>query len=682
MNINTTQIAGSVSNWIDAILAVLGGKIPFDTNLVPFPENPIEFIMSLLKQVVGYDELVEFLSETVVYGIPLLESAMKISVIESLKDLFSCSINPILSEDIINQGVVLDLTTIDLMNIMNRCPLGSENGKYKLNGSFFYSDVEGFTIPEELEKCKDLNAVIWFVKNKAIDRVVWYGYQNQDTDHEILTRRNGASPGTMPSVKDGIITLEYVKKASELTDSMGNSPLHIQVPHDNCLHVFLGNAKGIAHEEVPSYQTIASHTSEFNALIENLQSVLADFKNEYANTGVIEEQAALQCSIEIVEGLLEAIDNGTPIQSLYPSLPIDNETNKRYINIGGVVVYLTEYTYAQTKNELAEENKQFKTDIRRVVTDYEYRTPQENYYYHKTLFEFNTDYIMSLKFFDPTVLISQIIDILTGCFTALLNLSFEELLIRNEVKKMLKNIIERQETTTVSDCFYTFTNDEYNIMVDKTEMERVGRYTGDEYGYGTKIDYNLIYSELDQVANSATLSEQVSAITRTVNTISQSIQPEGSNGFDLSVDFGFLNNLLSSLTLSMVFDIISPKIYMLMAINLKLMGKAPNFDITTFLEKFKTLLMNAIQSIVDELIAKMKEWLISLIKELVLRLADRLLTEQTQCYINLLMSCLRAYRRIFGNEDWNMTNVEYADIIPENGDVCGNNALTAVNNKC
>ena len=667
MSSKARQGVESVSSSINAMLSVLNGVTPLSVERTAsgysVTLNPFQFIMSLLQRVAGYDRIVEFLTELSVYGLPVLEDSLKIALVESLKDLFSCSVNPIIGESLINEGVVLDLSTIDLMGIMNRCPLGTDNEIFKTNGSFFYFDVDRFTIPEQLERCKDLNAVIWYVKHRAKDRTVWYGYDYQDAEHERLSTRVGKLAPTLPSEKDGVITMEYSEKASGLTDSVGN-PLSVQVPHGNCLHVFLGNTKGVTNENIPSYDEIADKTGDFKSLQDKLSAILANLEERMASVTEISEQAAIQCDIDVVNKILGAIDNGTPIASVLPNLPIDDETDRRFVTIDEVTIYMSEYTYSHTKDDLAEENKQYQQQLTQIINQYQYRTPEENYYYHKTLFEFNTDYVMSVKFFDSKVLAAQIVDIMTGCFGVSLNLSFEERLIRNEVEEMLQKVIENDETTTVSDCFFTFSNDEYNLLVDETEKERIGRYTKDDYAYGSTIDYDKIYEELNKVSSSATLSEQVSTFKHAINEISKTVKPEMYKETDeFSLNFSFLNNLLRSLTLSMVYNIISPKIYMLMAINLKIMGREPNFDLTGFIEYFKTLLLNLVKNITDNIMAQMRDWLVSLVKDLVQRLADRLLLEQAEYYMRLLMSCMRAFRLMWGNQDWNMADVEYADIV-------------------
>lgn len=669
MSTKSRQSAESVSNSINAMLSVLNGVTPLSVensvNGFSVTLNPFQFVVSILQRVAGYDRVVEFLTEIVAYGLPMLEDSMKIALINSLKDLFSCSVNPIIGETLINEGVVLDLSTVDLVNILEHCPLGVDNEFFKTNGSFFYFDVDRFSVPDQLERCKDLNAVIWYTKHRAIDRTVWYGYLHQDEEHETLLMQNGVSPGTFASEKNGIITMEYSEQYSGLKDSMGNPLKPNQCPASNCLHIFLGNTKGITSQTAPSYDEIAEKNENFLAFKASISSLLASLTARMLLTNDINEQADLQCEINITKAIKSAIDDGVPVNTIMPNLPIDEETDRRYITIGDVTIYLSEYTYTNTKFDIAEEKKQYNTELSQIVNQYQYRQPQENYYYGKTLFEFNTDYVMSVKFFDSKVLYAQIVDIMTGCFGISLNLSFEERLIRNEVEKMLQQIIENDNTTTVSDCFFTFNNDEYNLLIDKTEKERIGKYTGDTYAYGSTIDYDKIYEELNQVSNSATLSEQVSIFKHAINEISRTIKPEVYDDTDkYSLNFSFLNNLLRSLTLSIVYGIISPKIYILMAINLKILGRDPNFDVAGFIEYFKTMLINLIRSITDNILSQMNDWLISLTKELVQRLADRLLFEQAQYYMQLLMSCMRAFRIMWGNQDWNMADVEYADIVP------------------
>lgn len=677
MSNRSVQNAKSASASINAALSVLNGVTPStvesEGNGFSIRLNPFQFIIGLLQPIVGYDRIVNFLSELSVYGLPVIEDSVKITIVEALKGLFSCSINPVIGEELINNGVVLDLSKIDLLNIMNRCPLDNENSMQKIKGAFFYSGVDDMTIPDQLEGCSDLNAVIWFVKHRSNDRTVWYGYKTQGDEHELLTM------DTQPSAEHGVITMEYSENASQLKDSIGNE-MPTQVPHGNCLHVFIGNTKGVSESTTPypSSNEILEEVQDFRDVSNTLANVLGEIEIQSSETTDIAEKTALSCEASVVRKITNAIENGVPIEHVIPGMLTDDDTGKKFFTVGGKKITLSLNTYTKSKNDIANEMIELNERRRNYVENYSYREPSQNYYYHKTLFEFNTDYIMSVKFFDSKVLASQIVDILTGCFDFSLNISFEERLVRDEVEKMLSKIIETGDTT-VSDCFFSFSNDDYNLMVDKTERERMGEYTGDNSSYGSQINYNTIYEELNSISNSASLSEQVTTITHAMNTISRTIKPEiYTESKEYELNYEFLNNLLKGLTLSLVYNIISPKIYMLMAINLKILGRQPNFDLSTFLETFKSMIINVVRGISNKIMEEMREWLVSLVQDLVVRLEDRLLMEQAEYYIRLLSSCIRSCAFMFGGgtEDWNMADVEYADIY---SNTTGDNA---VNTNC
>ena len=659
-NIRARQSVDAVSATINAILSVLNGVTPVNipTGLsLSLSLNPFKFIMGLLQPIVGYDRIVDFITELLVYGLPVLEESMKIALVESLKDMFSCSVNPTIDERLINTGVVLDLKTIDLLNVMERCPLDTENTQAKVRGSFFYSDVDGFTVPDQLINCSDLNAVIWYVKHRAFDRTVWYGHDTQGNQHETLTLN------TMPSKEHGVITMEYSERASTLKDSQGNQ-MRIQVPHGNCLHVFLGNTKGIpaSGQEEPSSDDLNERTKEFRDLTVSVKEALELLDEEEANASTIDERSDIQCEKEVVDNFYQALRDGVSVSEVFPDMLVESDTGMRYFDVGGKRIRMSEYAYTHTRNDLVVENRQIAQQRQSVAEDYVYRSPEQNYYYNKTLFEFNTDYVMSVNFFDVKVIAAQIVNILTGCFDFTLNLSFEERLIRNEVEEMLTRILE-SEDVTVNDCFFSFSNDEYNLMVDETEKERLGRYTGTEYGYGSKIDFETIYAELDKVSESATKTEQVYYIAAAMNTISRTVTPEiYSEESEWAVNFEFLTSMLRGLTMAMVYSIVSPKIYLLMAINLKVMGRQPNFDLSAFIGNFKSLLISVIRGVTDRIMVEMKVWLMSLVKDLVMRLSDRLMFEQSEYYIRLLMRCIRAFKAYWGGQNWNMADVDYADI--------------------
>ena len=218
--------------------------------------NPFYYIVNILSKFASYDEIVNFLSSIIVYALPLIEASVKLKMLESLKDLFSCSVNPFITRQMILEGVVFDLRSVDLLNTLLFCPL--DTNTQKSLGKMFYSDTEDIQFPDELVGCPDFNAFLWYVKNRAIGRSVWYGSANQKGEHEVLTQ------DSKPRLKDGIVTLEYTPRSSGLKNCVGQ-PMSIQIPYNDCLHVFLGNTKELVDTSSLSFEEVNKKIEDFNS---------------------------------------------------------------------------------------------------------------------------------------------------------------------------------------------------------------------------------------------------------------------------------------------------------------------------------------------------------------------------------------------------------------------------------
>ena len=253
-------------------------------------------------------------------------------------------------------------------------------------------------------------------------------------------------------------------------------------------------------------------------------------------------------------------------------------------------------------------------------------------------------------------------------------MSIEERLIRKEVEEMITKVITTGDSA-VNDCFFSFSNDDWNTMMSDTENERLGLYTNDDYGYGMKIDYDRMLEQINSISESATEEEQISVINGAIMEISRAVSPND-NDSTVDVNFDFIDNILKNLCYVLVCSIVSPKMYILMSINLKLMGREANFDLHGFITSFKTMLVKLIRTIVDDMMEQLKQWLMSFVNELAKQLGEKLLKEQAEYYIRLMAQCVRCFNLFgLGTEDWNMANVQYADIYGTEDD-------EPINNKC
>jgi hypothetical protein len=130
---------------------------------------------------------------------------------------------------------------------------------------------------------------------------------------------------------------------------------------------------------------------------------------------------------------------------------------------------------------------------------------------------------MSLKLFDSKVVTAQLLDALTGCLSMDLHFSYEQLIIKNEVEKMVKAVIETDDAV-ISDCFFTFSNEEYDRLVKKAELMRQGLFTIDgEENTPIQIDAETILNSINNLSTAADKQEIQDIISGSLTEISKTI---------------------------------------------------------------------------------------------------------------------------------------------------------------
>ena len=115
---------------------------------------------------------------------------------------------------------------------------------------------------------------------------------------------------------------------------------------------------------------------------------------------------------------------------------------------------------------------------------------------NKTIFEFNFDYVNSLKLFDTKTLVSQIVNSVLGISSSIpINLSLEQIVFTEKIEQIVRDIIyaDDNEEDTSTNCFYTFSNEEYNTMLETAELKYNGQYqSGNENSDLISVDSDAI----------------------------------------------------------------------------------------------------------------------------------------------------------------------------------------------
>ena len=289
-----------------------------------------------------------------------------------------------------------------------------------------------------------------------------------------------------------------------------------------------------------------------------------------------------------------------------------------------------------------------------------------------TVYEFNYDFVMSTKLFDAKTVAYRILKLLKE-----FNLGVELSLSPSEAIKgeMIGSIINRilnSDQQEISDCFFSFSNDDFATMLNDAEEKRAKGYQFEDGSGVVSIDGDQIMEILNEFDDSASLEEQVDVINNAFM--------QGANAFkgvDSEVggyDFGmkFITNILQVLALAIFETIISPKMLLLFEVNRRIMGngskKYPTLE--ELLKQFSSLIASIIAAIMKSLITALFEFVMKFLTPILTKLQGMLLLEQLNAYkaliLKIIENCTFNFnfnykRKKIGT---NIDIVQYADIDP------------------
>ncbi len=609
--------------------------------------SPLSYLMMLFKSTKGYNYVIEIIARFIAYQLPIIEAAVKGILMSQLKDLLSCSVNPLISNDILENGIIFDVSEIDIADILKYSPFDKKIGHY------FYFGTEGAQIADDLIRSNDMDAFIWFIINKSNRRYTWKPLANRN-DKEFPNKDYEAKR----EKSDGIITLEYYENGLNCRNANGEN-INRQTPYNNTLHVFIGDVReNNGNQNVEKMITFEQNLNLENDKIKRLNN---NISNQEYNKTQVEEQRNL------LDDLLSSQKiNKDEYASQYKSLT--NKLNSINDKLNTYQNFLKKST--KTKQNLQLQIGQF--DLKKIGKSiFDGIKNNRNYYYHKTLIEFNIDYIMSLKLFDEKVLAAKLLDALTGFLTIDLALSYRQQLIKSEVKKMVDMIVDSDDLV-ISDCFFTFTNEDYDALSREAELRKAGLLSinGNQTS-AVKVDAESILSKLNQINENASKETIKTVIEGSLTEISKELSDTTyavTDHINAGLQLSFIENLLNNLAYILISAVISPKVYLLLLINLKIAGRETNFNLEQFIGSYKQMLANIIRAIRDKLLEYLVSQLMAIVGELVEDIAVKFHVEQAQYYAKLLKKLLDCFKRSDSGFDFNLDDVDYADILTSDGE--------------
>ena len=722
---NIQQVKNEALSIIDSAMTILNKFPDLDQTDVSLSFgsslNPLPFLMDLFKRTKGYNAVLNIVAKFISYELPIIEAGVKGVLIAKLKDIISCSVNPFFTKEILENGIVFNVEEIDIADVLRNSPFDTKVGKnfyFDVDGEedFTYNELTGLYTPynkplmtDDLIKCNDLNALIWYMINISSKRHVWkpkkyrkgaefrpdYPHSENDSASahmqemytiplqeleeafqggeitqetydkkvEELEKKWQKYQEKFNKLKkeDGIITLEFHKSPQSVKSAYGDD-YKLQTPYGNCLHVFIGDAREKEDAEIirtlrDSIENVQKQDKDiklFNKQLDKLDDKIQTIKDnkkqlrEQLNNG---ELTGKDYKKEIKKANRKIKNAEKTAKSLENLRQRAYETKQRF-----------QYTLGEIKNNLEETADVYFPFINSGKI--------RNYYYGKTLIQFNIDYITSLQLFDEKSLAARLLDCLTGSLIIDFNLTYSQQLIKNEVKKMVQMVTETDDLV-VSDCFFTFSNKDYDEMSRKAELRKAGLLTinGDETS-AVKIDAEKIFSSLNEINKDTSKEKMVSIMEGTLKDISKelsSVDYLHKDNVNAGVQVNFIENILNSLAEALVMTVLSPKVYLLLLINLKIIGRETNFNLIGFLEQYKQLIVEIIRSIRDMLLEFLTREIMMIVSNLVKEVTLKLSLEQVfywQRLLKRLIDCFK-FQRDF-KIDFDIDDVDYADILSTN----------------
>ena len=308
---------------------------------------------------------------------------------------------------------------------------------------------------------------------------------------------------------------------------------------------------------------------------------------------------------------------------------------------------------------------------------------------NRTIYDFNKDYVDNLRIFYVKPIVAAVVDAALNnsiTFSLSKTLSFEEELIKGQINGILEKVIEADDTE-IEDCYFSFSNDEYDRMIYESELRKRGvNVIKGDTNVGMVQDPDDAFRLLDEMTGTATLHEQKTIIKNTFTSISSS----GGNSEDiLNTKYNWngdsyatnILNLLKSIMFKMLEAFLTPKVILIFLINFKFAnGELPKTPLD-FMSAFLKMLFPVIKEPVDFFINYLFDEVLKRLKELMEVYLLKLSLEQLEkykavvlalienCTLNLFVPYMKK-TQLVGNID----NVVGADIVgmeeQKNNDNC------------
>lgn len=655
----------------------------------PLDLNAMSFLMDILKSLgVSFDVIEEWLTNFLVYVIPTLELSTKAYLLSNLKNMVGCSTDPRIpekyrkkhksqddTESSQERGIDIDIESIDYLDKLSISPLSDD-------GKGLYFGLDGINDSYKFARADDFDAFLWFVIHKG--KFPNSSIVKLDENNNLIL----GSHKTTKNYKGSLLSsLEVTYNENDpSTILLGNT---FQYESGRTISMCIDikyNDKGkiLNNTIVPisdDWSSVNWYTRRANYFTKNIigdKASKISAKRDYSKEIPI-------CNIQYIDQgstdspVIGTVNNKLRFTILPKPLVYINTKEltikKILFNENGDFDKNGKYTLSDTKfDEIFKKEKSKDFEFNEGKSKADVIRSMYECYKGLTIYEFNYDLIMGMKLFDARSIVSALFDTLQNASLGLsVGLEERHQESTDTIKEIIKNIINTDDST-INDCYHTFSNDRYNMLLSNTANKRLNRT--DKF-YDAKQILSASLSG-DTVNEEEVLHR---AITQAKVTVT-----EGSDGSD---EYGIANNfmfsLLNNLITAIVQSLLSPKLLMVIVVNQSMMGggKWEKFNFSNLFKALQDIIVGIVKEVKDLIIDKLWKLVATRLDPLITITSDEIVKEQLDSYADVLREIMKYAPYIFHfiggqRQDTKIDDVDYADIdIPSE-----NNQDTPNTNNC
>jgi hypothetical protein len=274
-----------------------------------------------------------------------------------------------------------------------------------------------------------------------------------------------------------------------------------------------------------------------------------------------------------------------------------------------------------------------------------------SYERNSTIYDFNKDYIDSLRIFYTKPIVSAIVKSARNLrfeYSYGGTLSLEEEILKGEISKILTKVIEAEDTE-IEDCYFSFSNDEYDNLVREAELRRKGivSKTGDT-NIGVVYDEDDIMNGMTGMTGTATLQERKTIIKNTFTVISSAT---GATDDEITTSLNWDGNsysnnilhLLRNILMQFLEAFLTPRVVLIFLINYKfangVIPKTPLDFLSAFLKMILPVIRSLVDYFIDFLFGEVLKRLKDLIEVYILKLSLEHLEKYKETILSLIENC-------------------------------------------